>query len=685
MPSQALTDRTVPVHHGVGEARGKPKALVAALGVGLPVLLGLLHVALVWPHYHVGSFDDDASYILTAKALLAGQGLTGHLASGEAIVSLYAPGFSALLTPLVWLWPHGFVALRLFSVVCFVAIFPLTWIWLGNHRVSARLRCAALVVLALGPPFATYASMVMAEAAFLVVLMLLLLAVDAWSATERLLSKWTWIVIVASSALVWIKEAGIGIVIGLILWTALRPAARRLARASLLAGCVAASLAPVIIARLMLGKPLAGSLYTMQLGVYYQGGLFSRLLQVAPHSVWHLFATAIPATIVPYLAPLPIHGHWVDVWKVLSWQVSICAGVGAYVWSKRSLGAVVPMLVVYLGESVVWPFVNERRAILVLPILVAWYVIGAAAIWRAVSRAALRARKSSTFALKVMASLSVACVVIAPLVAQMPRDYLFGWNQSSSQFSGSRYARFLSALGSPGNVVETDYKESTALFTGHRTQWTAFTVAHNLCYLPAVMSALAGDNASYMLNGDFNKPGLLDSGCINALVADGNWAVPLLHSLRDNATVYELVGPYSAHPGLVDILGSESVGPVFSATTGSASQSWYFTGTFPVSQVSVGEAWNPVGPTSSVELQLETSTGVWETVSSAKGSVGGGASGAPWLIRSFATPVEAQAIRVVVTGPSGATAPSAGVPSNVTSGASAVNVAAIGPAGAGSP
>ena len=36
----------------------------------------------------------------------------------------------------------------------------------------------------------------------------------------------------------------------------------------------------------------------------------------------------LPATLVPYLSPLPIHGHAPDVWKVLSWQVSILTVVG---------------------------------------------------------------------------------------------------------------------------------------------------------------------------------------------------------------------------------------------------------------------------------------------------------------------------------------------------------------------
>src|SRR5262249_53140529 len=149
-----------------------------AFAVGAPLSIGLFHVALVAPHYFVGSFDDDAGYILTARALLAGHGLTASLPNGTLVAGSYLPGYSALLAPLLWLLPHSYAPLRLLSAVCYAGLFPLTWVYLGRRRLSDGVRTATLMLLALGPPLATFGSMVMAETPFLVLLVTLLLLVD---------------------------------------------------------------------------------------------------------------------------------------------------------------------------------------------------------------------------------------------------------------------------------------------------------------------------------------------------------------------------------------------------------------------------------------------------------------------------------------------------------------------------
>lgn len=608
--------------------------------------MGLVHVALVAPLYHVGSFDDDAGYILTAKTLLAGGGLRGHLASGQVVVGLYPPGYSAVIAPLVWIWPHWFVPLRLFSLACYAALFPLLWLFMVHRRVGPGARLATLVLLALGPPLATFATMVMAEAPYLVVLLLLLLALDRWRAEPRLLGGAGVATIVAAAALIWLKQAGVGLVAGLVLWLLYK----NWRRAVLVAGGVGLTLVPVIAARLAAGIPLAGALYSSELGGFYQGGLLSRLQHVLPSSGLHLLSTAIPATLVPYLEPLPIRGHWPDLWKVLSWHVTILIVVGAVRWQRRHRDAAVAMVVVYLLESILWPFVNERRAILVVPLLTLWYVTGAVAAAQALRRALRLDRARVRPVAATAAAVAVVAAVAAPLVAQAPRDYLFGWGRSSSRPEGSRYASILSRIGPPSVVVETDYRETTALFTGHRTAWTAFTVSlGGLCYLPGIMSTLGSDGAGFLLVGNLNRPAWIDNACLATTAYGAPWAVRLLYTSRDNASVFELIGPDTGHPDLVNALA----GSRWSMHSGGAvsSAEWDFPATRQISQVSLGEAAASAGGTTSVALQLRRSGGSWTTAALARGAVGDGGS-APYLLASFPRPVAASALRVVVTGSS---------------------------------
>jgi hypothetical protein len=629
------------------------------------MLIGLVHVALISPHYRVGSFDDDAGYIMAARSLVAGHGLTAHLSSGETVVGLYPPGYSALLAPLVWIWPHTFAPLRLLSVVCYAAIFPLTWAWLGRFRVPPALRAAVLLVLALGPPLATYGSMVMAETPFLVVLLLLLIAVDRWRLEPRVFSRPGLEVVLLAAGLVWLKQAAIGLVAGLILWWPLSRSARKWAKAGLLGAGVAVSLVPVVVDRLATGIPLAGARYSQELGGYYEGGFLKRLVDVVPGSAWHLVSTAIPATIVPYLEPLPLTGGWVTVWTVLSWAITLLVVLGAATWSRRHRDAAVPMAVVYLAESVLWPFVNERRAILVLPLLATWFVLGGAVAWQEVSTRirAVPLRQATTAAGVTLAGVAV----LAPLVAQLPRDYLYGWGQDSSRFGGSRYVAVLRALGRPSSVVETDYRSSTALFTGHQTNWDAFVYnqGHD-CNLAGVESELSQDRAAYLLLGDVNKPGLIDNECLAGLAGAEPWAVPILHTSRDGATVFELVGPSTGNPGLVDRLSGTRA--VVTLAPGQATLTWTLAVPGPLSQISVGEASAAAGVTDRVRLEVQQPGGGWAVVALSGSGVGDGRGQAPFLLANRSVG-DATAVRVVVDGP------------GAGSGAVVDDVAAVGPPG----
>ncbi len=113
--------------------------------------------------------------------------------------------------------------------------------------------------------------------------------------------------VAAAGGLVWIKEAGIGVVAGLVLWLlvgaarAARPKWRSVParRAGAVAGGVVALLLPVVVARIIAGVPVTGARYSAELGAYYHGGMLARLVHVTPHGLWQLLSTALPATLVP--------------------------------------------------------------------------------------------------------------------------------------------------------------------------------------------------------------------------------------------------------------------------------------------------------------------------------------------------------------------------------------------------
>lgn len=591
--------------------------------------------------------------------MLAGHGLTGHVASGQVVIGLYPPGYSALLAPLVWIWPHDYLAPRLLSLAFYLAAFPLTWIYLERHRVGAVLKFAALMVLALGPPFATFATMVMAEAPFIVLLLMMMMAVDRWREQDRAISWVGFEVILLAAGLIWLKQAAVGLIAGLIIWMVVGGGIRRRAKGLLLLAGVALSLAPVIVARVIAGVPLAGARYSQELGGFYQGGLFSRLADVLPTSTLHLLSTAIPATLIPYLEPLPIQGQWADLWKVLSWHVTILVAVGAVAWFRRYRDATMPMVVVYLAESVLWPFVNERRAILILPLLVAWYVLGAAEVWAWTGRLAVRARPAvahSTRLLKGPAvtvfrpTLGAGLVIVfvaAPLVVQVPRNYLFAWGATSSHFGGTRYDAILARLGSPSDVVETDYQSSVALFTGHTTDWSAFISNQGtVCDAAAIPLELLSDKADYLVLGDFNKPGVLDSPCLLTQATTNIWAVELLHTAADNATVFELVALPSGHPDLTNVLvGIQPNTDVSGAVT---TISWDLPAPAAVDQISLGQA-AAGSKTQQVSVEVEEPNGRWDVVAQAHSGVGDGAGNVPFLLDHY-TGGPIVSVRVVVTG-----------------------------------
>lgn len=523
--------------------------------------VAVLHIALVAPRYHVGSFDDDASYILAARGLLHGAGLTGLLTGGRPVVGYYPPGYAAVIAPLVAISGTHYLVLRAFSALCAAAVLPLTWWYLGRRGIGEWARVAVLLLMALSPVFATYGSMVMAEMPFLVVLICWLALADRWEGDRSRLGAAGAGTVVAGAALVWLKEAGVGLVAGMVVWLVLRRCWRR---AALVAGGTALLVAPVLVARAAIGVPLAGARYSSELGTYFRGGVWAHLGTAVYHGIDQLVVGALPQTLLPTgIPPLPTAGPVHAILSVWGWSVPVLCAAGAVVWMRRYRDAAVVAVVAYLAEILVYPFVNQRRVVLVLPVVAAWYVIGGGAGLQVAAAAARRLRRRPLAGwraggpARAVVALAGVVLIVVPLAWQLPRDYLFAGGQSSSDPLGSPYMALLARLGQPGDVVENDYLSTTALATGHRTASSAFSATTNpltgneqSCSPVAELAALRADHAAYLLTADLNKPGTLDSPCLLKLASSSVWAVPLLHTARDDATVFELVGPGTPHPHL---------------------------------------------------------------------------------------------------------------------------------------
>jgi hypothetical protein len=591
--------------------------------------LGLLHALLVAPLYHVGSFDDDASYVLIARALARGTGLGGMLPAGYPLIGTYPPGFPSLLAPVALVaggatWPY-----RVLVLCFFLALFPLTDLWLRRVGLPRWHRWAVLLLLALNPVAATYATMVMAEFPFLVIGVLVVLLARRWAADGRLLSWAGAGTVLAGAALIWVKEAGIGLIAGLALWFLLRRAWRQ--AAVLLAG-VALACSPILLYRAAVGTPLAGSRYSSEIGGNMR-------LSALPHAIVEYWTTALPRSIVP-LVGLPS-----GVFAVVTVTAPVFVVVGAVVWLRRyRADPAGVMTAVYFAETLLYPYVNERRVILVLPVVLAWYVLGAQLGLRLLGRAASRVRPGLRVELPIAALLAV--LVVVPLAAQLHRNYRFDSGQQTSRPLGSPYLAFAAAATRPGDVIETPYLWTTALATGRRAASNAFTAG---CTASAVQQAVHDDGAGIVVDAAFNAPPPV-ADCVAQVLQDASWAVPLYRTALDDATVWQLIGPGTRNPDLADSAGGPGTVTASGDTT---TVSWTWTSPRALTQFSAGAAAPRTGRASAVRLEWQDSSGTWHRAASAPGAVGP-EEATPFLVGRPGTPVPATGVRVVVVGGTGA-------------------------------
>jgi hypothetical protein len=271
-----------------------------------------------------------------------------------------------------------------------------------------------------------------------------------------------------------------------------------------------------------------------------------------PHAVWNgvraYVTDAIPATLVPTTGA-GLHSHSVVV-DVLLWIVTESATlivlVGWLSWMRRRIDVTLLITPIYLAETIPFPFINQRRVVLLLPLVVAWYVLGWSRVLEAGRRwAPARGRGWVRYAVVV------PIVLVLPLLVwQLPRDYLLHRGESTPAARGSGYVAAVREMTPPGWSISAGYQWTIADLTGR----TVTSEVHNrICgpgasFDPASLrSVFSRARVATVLDAWVKWPKNMDNQCVLDAMASAPWAVPVYHG-TDTSTVFVLLGPDTPRP-----------------------------------------------------------------------------------------------------------------------------------------
>jgi hypothetical protein len=183
--------------------RGLQTPLIGSLLV-LASLLYLLRLST----FQVGSWGDDAQYIITARTLAAGHGYALDTYPGAPPQLQYPPGYPLLLVPLAALAPGSLWVFSLPSVILTLAALMI-WFVLLRRRVAFVPALVILCAIATNFVITQFAAMVMSEAAFLFLAALLFLLLDSYMRQNYSSRSWPFFIALVLIALYFTRTIGI--------------------------------------------------------------------------------------------------------------------------------------------------------------------------------------------------------------------------------------------------------------------------------------------------------------------------------------------------------------------------------------------------------------------------------------------------------------------------------------------
>jgi hypothetical protein len=184
----------------------------------LLILISSLFCLMRFNDIMVGTFFDDANYIILAKSLSTGHGYRLINFPQAPVEEAFPPGWPLLLAPLVALFPENFTVLKLLCLFFWLSSIPLIW-KLFAKRLPAPYGLALGVFVSLSPSLIGMAGTVMSEAAYLFFSLLTLYLFEVWNRDEGKTRIWLIIVVILLAFFtLMIRTIGLTLLAGILLF-----------------------------------------------------------------------------------------------------------------------------------------------------------------------------------------------------------------------------------------------------------------------------------------------------------------------------------------------------------------------------------------------------------------------------------------------------------------------------------
>jgi hypothetical protein len=387
--------------------------IVLAALIFISAIIGLFR----FDSFQVGTFSDDAHYIVLAESIASGQGYRLINYPDAPAEWAFPPGWPILLSPLVSLFPGNYEILKLLSFTLWLASILLLYM-LFAKRIETPYLEILIALIALNPDMLGISGMVMSEAAYLFFSVLTLYLFEVWNSHQEKVNCWLFLVAFAATALYTqlVRTAGLSILLALVVYLLI---ARRFRQAGIVTVIFFLGMLPQFWLNSQSGGSLISSGYQSQV---FNNSIGTKLVQVWTN-LQAYFNEMIANSLIPIFGPnitsaLDRLGIGI-VSSFFNLLILLLIVVGVVLSLKRFRVSELYVFLYFFGILTFWnPAVGsaqERFLIPIIPFLYFYFLW--AIIWSV--RIATKANKRT-----VLVMVGSTSLIILILLARNVQDWL---------------------------------------------------------------------------------------------------------------------------------------------------------------------------------------------------------------------------------------------------------------------